>query len=136
MQQARLAGRLQQELKMLQDPSPGVCVWPSDELNLSQLEAQILGPDGTVYANGVFKLQVRVPDRYPFEPPNVKFVTPIYHPNIDSGGRICHDILNMPPKVYSPLTIVRPSCQSNNYHIKKRYNNNNTNRTGKTTEGM
>ncbi|KAH9545848.1 hypothetical protein CY35_12G068700 [Sphagnum magellanicum] len=98
MQEARLAGRLQQELKMLQDPSPGVCVWPSDELNLSQLEAQILGPDGTVYANGIFKLQVRIPDRYPFEPPNVKFVTPIYHPNIDSGGRICHDILNMPPK--------------------------------------
>ncbi len=41
MQQARLAGRLQQELKMLQDPSPGVCVWPSDELNLSQLEARM-----------------------------------------------------------------------------------------------
>jgi hypothetical protein len=41
MQEARLAGRLQQELKMLQDPSPGVCVWPSDELNLSQLEARM-----------------------------------------------------------------------------------------------
>jgi hypothetical protein len=25
---------------------------------------EILGPDGTVYANGIFKLQVRVPDRY------------------------------------------------------------------------
>jgi hypothetical protein len=41
MQEARLAGRLQKELKMLQDPSPGVCVWPSDELNLSQLEARM-----------------------------------------------------------------------------------------------
>ncbi|NXY50792.1 UBE2T enzyme, partial [Ceuthmochares aereus] len=46
--------------------------------------------------------------RYPFEPPKIRFLTPIYHPNIDSAGRICLDVLKSPPKgAWSPcLNIV------------------------------
>ena len=39
-----------------------------------------------------------IPTRYPIEPPKIRFVTPIFHPNIDNAGRICLDSLKMPPK--------------------------------------
>jgi len=80
------------------DPPPGICAWPKGD-SMNVLEAQILGPKDTPYEKGIFKVEIVVPDRYPFEPPKVRFLTRIYHPNIDSGGRICLDTLKLPPKV-------------------------------------
>eukprot|EP00954_Amorphochlora_amoebiformis_P005561 439272-Amorphochlora_amoeboformis.AAC.2 len=79
------------------DPPYGICAWPVED-RMDQLEAQIRGPEDSPYEAGVFKLLLDIPNRYPFEPPKVKFITPIYHPNIDNGGRICLDTLKMPPK--------------------------------------
>ncbi|KAK0147336.1 Ubiquitin-conjugating enzyme E2 T [Merluccius polli] len=90
--------RLKRELHMLStEPPPGITCWQSEEL-VDELRAQIVGGDGTPYEGGLFSLEVKVPERYPFEPPNIRFLTPIYHPNIDNAGRICHDALKLPPK--------------------------------------
>lgn len=90
----RLA-RMKRELQMLKTNSlSGIACWPT---SLEHLEAQIVGRVGSPYEGGVFKLKIDVPERYPFEPPQVTFVTPIYHPNIDSAGRICLNILKLPP---------------------------------------
>ena len=88
--------RLKKEMEMIEkDPPPGCSAWAAGD-SAHELEAVIQGADDTPYAKGCFRLRITVPQRYPFEPPKVHFVTPIYHPNIDSAGRICLDILNMP----------------------------------------
>ena len=79
------------------DPGPGISAWPVDESDMMHLQAQIQGPQESPYHGGLYNLTVDIPDRYPFEPPRVRFVTPIYHPNIDSDGRICLDTLKMQP---------------------------------------
>jgi len=90
--------RLKREIELLHSQPPeGVACWPKEN-NIKELEGNIIGPSGTPYEGGSFHLSIDIPDRYPFEPPKIKFLTKVYHPNIDSSGRICLDTLVMPPK--------------------------------------
>lgn len=44
-------------------------------------------------AGGIFKLELFLPDDYPMAPPKIRFLTKIFHPNVDKLGRICLDVL-------------------------------------------
>lgn len=95
--------RIQNELKELRRDPPASCSAGPIGEDLFRWEGCIFGPDDSPYSGGVFNLSIEFPDDYPFRPPHVQFVTRIYHPNINSSGLICLDILK---KQWSPaLTI-------------------------------
>lgn len=45
------------------------------------------------YRSGSFLFSFAVPNAYPHEPPKVKCLTKVYHPNIDLEGNVCLNIL-------------------------------------------
>jgi ubiquitin-conjugating enzyme E2 N len=78
--------------RLVQEPAPGISASPSEE-NMRHFNVMILGPQSSAYEGGVFKLELFLPEDYPMAAPKVRFLTRIYHPNIDKLGRICLDIL-------------------------------------------
>ncbi|KAM9069060.1 ubiquitin-conjugating enzyme E2 D4 isoform 1-T1 [Sarcophilus harrisii] len=85
--------RIQKELTDLQRDPPAQCSAGPVGDDLFHWQATIMGPSDSPYQGGVFFLTIHFPTDYPFKPPKVAFTTKIYHPNINSNGSICLDIL-------------------------------------------
>lgn len=95
--------RINKELDDIKKDPPLNCSACPIGSDLFNWNATIIGPEGTPYHEGVFKLRINFPSEYPFKPPKIVFETPIYHCNINSNGSICLDILK---REWSPaLTI-------------------------------
>mmetsp|Transcript_42782 Transcript_42782/g.100466 ORF Transcript_42782/g.100466 Transcript_42782/m.100466 type:complete len:156 (-) Transcript_42782:571-1038(-) len=78
--------------RLIADPVIGISATPYAD-NLRYFSVAIEGPKDSPFENGVFQLELFLPASYPMEPPKVRFLTKIYHPNVDKLGRICLDIL-------------------------------------------
>jgi len=84
--------RVLKELHSLNlNPHPCFEVYPCEK-DLSFWRILLKGPETTPYEGGVFYLYAKFPETYPTKPPEIRFITPIYHCNINSNGRICHSI--------------------------------------------
>lgn len=92
------------------DTSSGVTLILPDAADLTRLKGTFLGPPDTPYANGVFTVDIQIPDEYPFKPPIMRFDTRIYHPNVSSQtGAICLDVLK---NAWTPILTLKSSLIS------------------------
>ena len=84
--------RLTNEFKSLTTaPVCGATV--TQEGDLYKWKVVLPGPKGSAYEDGTFTLSFAFPDNYPFKCPDVKFITPMYHPNVKKDtGEICMDV--------------------------------------------
>ncbi|XP_076155216.1 uncharacterized protein LOC143138681 [Alosa pseudoharengus] len=86
--------RILEELKSLHcDPHPYCSLFPSEK-DLTFWRLLMRGPPDTPYEDGVFELYCQFGSDYPIKPPLVRFITPVYHCNVNSVGRICHSIFD------------------------------------------
>ncbi|GAB4851817.1 Ubiquitin-conjugating enzyme E2 22 [Ancistrocladus abbreviatus] len=85
--------QLAKELKNLDETPPeGIKVGVNDD-DFSTIYADIEGPAGTPYENGVFRMKLILSRDFPQSPPKGYFLTKIFHPNIATNGEICVNTL-------------------------------------------
>jgi ubiquitin-conjugating enzyme E2 D/E len=85
--------RIQREHQDLVKDAPENCSAGPRSDNIYIWDGMIVGPTDSPFTGGIFKLEIHFPSDYPFKPPKIVFLTKIYHPNINSNGSICLDIL-------------------------------------------
>lgn len=104
------AGRIKKEIEDLKnDKTSGISVI-LDQFNPNHLVGTLRGPDDTPYAGGIFQVDIVIPPDYPFNPPKMKFITKMWHPNVSSvTGAICLDILK---DQWSPALTIKTAMLS------------------------
>jgi len=49
-------------------------------------------PKSDIYKEGAYQIEIKLTSTYPINPPEVRFRTPIYHPNVGKDGKILNII--------------------------------------------
>ena len=88
------AKRLKKELDEIAENPELLCTAGPVGDDLFVWQAKLTGPPDSPYAGGCFRVELRFPPNYPFSPPKVRFATHIFHPNVDTKGSVCIDVLH------------------------------------------
>ena len=104
MEEYNCLSRIKQEFQdLMNDPiaAIGTTVGMPDKNNPYEWRCTMMGPSDTSFRGGLFYLKIIFPKNYPNERPEVLFITPIYHVNVNhikqKGcplGHICISTLN------------------------------------------
>lgn len=84
--------------------------YPAPDGDQRHLIGWVKGPDDTPYEDGVFLIDIKLGEQYPFQPPQMKFITHLWHPNVSSvTGAICLDTLKTE---WTPALTIRTALLS------------------------
>ncbi|KAI5181405.1 ubiquitin-conjugating enzyme E2 G1 [Nematocida sp. AWRm80] len=87
---------ISKELQRLsKSPSENYSVGLVDD-NIYVWEVLIIGPRDTMFESALLKGVLVFPETYPEDPPTFKFISEMWHPNIDIHGNVCISILHKP----------------------------------------
>ena len=67
-----------------------------DENDFYKWSVLFTGPEDTIYEGGFFKAILTFPEDFPQNPPEMRFITEMFHPNIYKDGKVCISILHSP----------------------------------------
>ena len=74
------------------NPKEDIILTPLGE-SLYDWRRVIKGPPESAYSEGHFELDIQIPEEYPINPPKVKFLSKVFHPNLHfKTGEICLDL--------------------------------------------
>lgn len=85
-----------QMIELQKDDSSGFSVGLVDDSDWFNWRVCFEGPPDTMYQEGLFTAILKFPQDFPNSPPDMRFETEMYHPNIYPDGRVCISILHPP----------------------------------------
>ncbi|CAI5758508.1 unnamed protein product [Candida verbasci] len=83
--------RIQKDITELDLPPSIKLTFPQPS-SLFEFDLKLI-PNSGYYKNGKFQFKCEINSNFPIEPPKIKCLNKIYHPNIDLQGNICLNIL-------------------------------------------